>query len=164
MRTAVISLLLMAGLGGCASKSPSVDETLLGRNQTGNRKQKMVNCPSMVEGARTRIVEQADHVELLITAESPEAQAEIRDRARRQATIEGHLETPPTHDGKGTGGGSVGFCPIVHVGTRVTVTDIPGGAHIRVAAEDKSRAAELKAATRQRVASLPPEARDTSMQ
>jgi TusA-related sulfurtransferase len=119
----------------------------------------MANCPSAVAGAATAMRAIDGGVVLDITAADPAAARAIAERAHRDVTL-----TPPDpargeHSGAHGGPGDAGHCPVVHVGTTVTVEDIAGGARITVRTTDPTQAAALERETRERIEWLDPSTR-----
>jgi hypothetical protein len=151
------------GCRGHRAPVPSAESaTALARDdRQGGRPRSMTNCPSSVQGAETSIKDRADGVELTITSQAPGGAVHIRDLARVQAA---HLPQPPgtplAHTARGTGGGALGHCPIVHVaGTMVSATEVEGGAKVIVTAKDPKLAAAVQRTAHARAAELPPATR-----
>lgn len=120
-------------------------------NLSGNLERKMENCPSTVPGARSR-AEVIDRGVVLIVTGPGAAEREIRERAMFHAT-----QVPGVgrvHSGRGTGGGRIGFCPIVHPGTDLSVESIPGGARIKMQATASDEVAQLRTTVSNRVREL----------
>ncbi len=121
----------------------------------------MANCPSAVVGATTGSLAIDGGVVLDVTATDPAAAREIVELAHRHAAMGPPDPSRGLHTGRhgGPGGTESGHCPVIHVGTTVTVTDIAGGARITVLATDPAKAAELQRETRERIQWLDPSMR-----
>jgi hypothetical protein len=68
-----------------------------------------------------------------------------------------HLGMPagPTHhDGTHGGPGSIGYCPVVHVDTAISVEDVSDGVQIHIKPHDPHALDELRARVRERVDAL----------
>ena len=122
----------------------------------GHREKSMGNCPSAVVGAVTRVRELGDGVLLDITADDGAASADIFARAQLHATMGAPDPAVPVHTGQHGGPGDSGHCPIIHLGTTVTVEQILGGARITVLATDPAAAHQLQRETRARLAYFEP--------
>ena len=134
--------------------SPQASPTsALRSNMTGKKQRAMMNCPSTVPGAETVLIERKDGFEVRITASDPSAVDAIRARAHVQAAIVGNIGELQ-HTGTGTGGGVVGYCPIVHSGTRVTAHDLAGGARVIMRPTDGTQAEVLGEVLRTRILAL----------
>jgi hypothetical protein len=129
-------------------ESPSVHS-----NMQGSKQRQMINCPSAVPGANSSIRDTLDGYELSVTAKGTNAIEQIRVRARSKHPVR-DAGSPIEHAGEGTGGGEVGFCPLVHYEARVTVKDIEGGVRVHVQARDKSKVGELRARAKDRLEAL----------
>jgi hypothetical protein len=115
----------------------------------------MENCPSAVAGARTSLRDIDGGVAMEITAAAPDATAHIRELA----ALHGQMGAPRSaehvqHTGDHGGPGTIGHCPIIHVGTQVTVVPIDGGVRVTVRAIDAAAVDGLRADIRARVAAL----------
>lgn len=119
--------------------------------------QRMANCPSAVESAKTAIKDTKEGVLVTVTGAADKV-AEIRTRAKHLADVSKKADAGKIeHTGQGTGGGGLGRCPIVVDGdTTVDVKDIEGGVEADVKAkkdaaglqkEAKARAANFTAAS-----------------
>jgi hypothetical protein len=166
LATAALGVLLITGWAEARAVSPATPSTDAARgNMTGKKERDMENCPSMVSGAETSMRDIKDGVELTIVASSkPERPdrpdkpdepddkkaTDIRKLARKQAAIHPSGKKIE-HTGNGTGGGKIGYCPIIHSGTHVTVTDIKGGVRIKMRATDPREVSELRDVARRRV-------------
>jgi hypothetical protein len=126
-------------------------------NMAGQKEQAMTNCPATQKGALTTLRNLPDGVELTIVSTDPNATEAVRRLARRQAIP--RTGGQRRHTGTGTGVGDVGFCPIIHVGTRVSVDDVPGGVKVTVHPTDPVEAEALQRLTKERVDAIQSDAR-----
>jgi hypothetical protein len=149
----ILALLLVAACSSDTSPPPPPaapkPESLL----TGRREHGMRHCPSSVPGSMTRSVATKDGVDVFVTAGDPAAQRQILALAQTHTRI-ANPSGLPTHDGNHNGPGTIGYCPIIHANTLVTVDDAPGGAVIHVTTADKTQREALRKATADRVAQL----------
>jgi len=122
----------------------------------GRQEKAMSHCPSAVPGAVTNMREVGDGLVLDVTADDPAAAEEIATRAQVHATMGAPITTEMAHTGRHGGPGDVGHCPVIHLGTTVTVEEILGGARITVIATDPATAPELRKLTRERLAWFDP--------
>jgi hypothetical protein len=153
MRFAALFLVVMA----CTSNNDRNESQAQNRPRamlTGNRPQRMRNCPSSVASATTTAVETVSGVDLVITSPDPGDRAELASRARRQATLGNPRWFMPPHTGMHGGPGAQGFCPVIHANTMVTWEPIPEGVRIHVAARGADQVTELQRATEARVRAL----------
>lgn len=149
MRLALACTFVVAACGPkAAAPAPS--------GPSGLREKKMTNCPSAVVGAATAVREVEAGVVLDITASDLAAAAEIVARAQRHAALGEPGNTEPMHTGRHTGPGTLGHCPIIHLGTSVAVQEIDGGARVTVTANDPAAVPALQHATRERLAWFDP--------
>lgn len=144
----VIASLLIA----CGSSSPP-PATPSGP-MTGRLEHRMANCPNAVAGATTRVVDTADGVEVQISAADVTAKQRIRELSEVQAQQSEPVRSAPEHSGLHGGPGSIGHCPILHEGTRVTMTVTDAGATLHVAALEPARVKALQDETAARAAAL----------
>jgi hypothetical protein len=153
MRTfgSLISLVLFAACAATPAPPPA-------SGPAGRMELRMGNCAAAVPGAVTTLTELRDGVALDITAVDLGAAREIVARAKRHAAAGEADPAALPHTGE-HGGGEGGHCPIVHRGTRVTVTEIGGGVRVEVIALDPAGVAALIEETRERVKWLDPAAR-----
>jgi hypothetical protein len=148
MRTSWTLLLTpLALLVACASAPQK------GGNMAGLKERQMAKCPSAVATAKTSVADTDDGVEVSIVGTAEGAEAKIRDLAGEQAEVEVDLDKP-THTGEGTGGGVVGHCPIVHLGTNITLLNIPGGVKVVMKPKVADKLADLKKTVHDRVDAL----------
>jgi hypothetical protein len=106
-----------------------------------------------VATAKTTVADTDDGVEVSIVGTGEGAEAKIRDLAGEQAEVEVDLDKP-THTGEGTGGGVVGHCPIVHLGTNITLLNVPGGVKVVMKPKVADKLADLKKTVHDRVDAL----------
>jgi hypothetical protein len=100
---------------------------------TGKMEGKMANCPSSVEGATTTVEQGKDAVEVTVVGKDDKATKEIRDRSKKLAEASKAPEGAEVkHEGKGTGGGGTGYCPVVLQGTSVEYAEVNNGAKLTV--------------------------------
>ena len=156
---ALVSALAWLALAGCqgdrASERPEEEaQELLARNMTGPRSGGLAGCPSAVPGAQTAIRQLKDGVAIEVTAANGTRAQLIRERARQRVTVRPAAEAVE-HNGRGAGGGRLGYCPVlVMTGTEVMVEDIQGGARIQVRARDPRLVTVLQQVTRERALAL----------
>jgi TusA-related sulfurtransferase len=148
------ALLVSSVLLGCASipSAPPQPVRLLPPQST--LAHGMRNCPSALVGATTRFIETKDGVDLEITANDPV----VRRQIIALANVHAHLGQPNCaerpHTGLHGGTGTIGYCPIIHVGTRVTFRPRSNGAVIHVHALTPRAVPEIQKATALRVSLL----------
>ncbi len=121
---------------------------------SGLKERGMANCPSAVPGASTRAVPLPDGVEVVVTASEPAQITEIRDRARRQATVSNHPAGLRPHTGIGSDTGEIGYCPVVLIDADVRAENVPTGARITVRPKDKANIAAVQKLTEERIDAL----------
>lgn len=109
--------------------------------------QRMANCPSAVEGAKTTVKDSKDGVIVTITGDKVD---DIRTRAKHAADVAKVADAGKVeHSGSGTGGGGLGRCPIVVEGdTTVDVKEIPGGVEVEVKSKKDVAALQKEAKLR----------------
>jgi hypothetical protein len=146
--------LMLLALAACSSDKSPPTSSKPESAMTGKREHGMRHCPSSVPGSITKMTETSDGVDVTITAGDAEAQRQILALARPHERI-GNPTLESQHDGMHGGPGNVGFCPIIHANTVITVSEAPGGARIHVRAGDPKNKAALVEATRKRVEALP---------
>lgn len=148
-------LLLCAALAACSSTPaprPAMPQQPI--QQTGGLEHGMMNCPSAVQGAETKL-RMTDHgVDLIVTAADPGANVEIVKLANFHAHQD-VLTDWPEHSGKHGGPATIGHCPIVHDGTRITLSPTLRGVvmHVAALAPDRIRSVQLE--TAERLSSMP---------
>jgi hypothetical protein len=121
---------------------------------TGGLEHAMMNCPSAVEGARTRLVRTPDGIDVIVTSADADARVEIRRLADYHARMD-TLTERPEHSGFHGGPGTFGHCPIIHDRTRITISQVPDGVVLHVIALTSDDVAPVQEQTAQRLSSLP---------
>ncbi len=115
--------------------------------------QRMANCPSAVEGAKTTVKDSKDGVVVTVTGDKVD---EIRARAKHAAGVAklGPDAGKVEHSGTGTGGGGLGRCPVIVEGdTTVAVKEVTGGVEVELTT--KKDVAALQKEARARAANFP---------
>jgi hypothetical protein len=125
-----------------------------GGNMTGGKELGMMNCPSAVEGAVTRLEATPRGVDLTITAVDPSAREELVTLTKVHAAMRGPNLEKPIHHGQHGGPGTVGHCPVIHVGTEVTYEEVAGGVRIHVVAQDPDDTLHVQQLASERAAAL----------
>jgi len=134
--------------------------TLLGgvslaqENATGARERALANCPSAVPGAVTRVRDVPGGVQVTVRASNRFAVKQIRLRARQNLRPRRPSSPLVEHTGRATGGGRIGYCPLVRGYTRATVRNLPDGATVTVRPIDRRDLALLRKTARERAAAL----------
>jgi len=100
------------------------------------------NCPSGVRGAVTSADDRPDGMLMRVTADDPVAQRQIRQRARRQATVAQRLAR---------GAGELGYCPEMEPGTILGVEELPTGALLRLTVRSPRDLERIQQSTRDRL-------------
>ena len=121
---------------------------------TGKRPRHMQNCPSAVPSARTYVARRKDGVDVTILSNDPAARQKIASLASLEARRGEPMWLLPPHSGMHGGPGTIGFCPIIHADTSVSVERVRDGVRIHVAARDERDAAKLQEATEARVRAM----------
>ena len=110
---------------GAATGSAAADPAMA--NRAGN-------CPSAVAGATTAIVDDKDNVGklvLTITAKEAEAATTIRKRVAHLVEVQGAPDAEVKHTGDGTGGATMGKCPVVtSKDAKISASDVDGGSKV----------------------------------
>jgi hypothetical protein len=156
--TVVVSLLSLLAFAGCKKKEepaktepaktetppaeptktdtpptePTKTEPAASGGGSGKMEQKMANCPSAVKGATTTVAETAEAVEVTVVGADDAATKEIRARATKLVEAAKAPDAEVKHDSKGTGGGGIGFCPVVLADTTVTSAEVDKGVKLTV--------------------------------
>lgn len=105
---------------------------------------KMMHCPSAVEGATTKVETGKESVVVTITSSDPAKAAEIQKRARHLASLTSPGAAPESkHTGQGTGGGALGKCPVVMRDVTLKVEDQKDGSKVTVTPKNPATLAEL---------------------
>jgi hypothetical protein len=126
-----------------------------GSGGTGKKEQQMANCPSAVAGATTTVAEAAGAVEVSVVGADDKAVAEIRKRASKLAEASKAAGAEAKHDSSGSGGGAVGYCPVVLGGTSVEYAEVDKGAKLTVKPEKADGLAALVAESKRRNEAMP---------
>jgi TusA-related sulfurtransferase len=121
---------------------------------SGGAAGKMVNCANAVAGAKTTLKDVDKGIEITIVSEDGSGTDEIKKRAKDSAEKGKEGKAGGAHSGQGGGGGGMGRCPIVLVGTDVTVADADKGAKVTVLAKDAAEVDWLRRETRERLAAM----------
>lgn len=109
-----------------------------GASAKGDRK--MLNCPSAVEGAATKVAEAKDAIVVTVVAKDEAKTKEIRERATKLGAAK--HDGKSKHDGAGTGPGE-GRCPAVLEGTTSSTKEVAGGVEITLTPTDKANLKKL---------------------
>jgi hypothetical protein len=151
MKARFVVVVLVAA---CSSDRPSDEPPRPTSTLTGKTPKHMASCPSAVISAETRASPTPDGVDVDITSNRMGAREEIVQRAQRQAVFRAPFPFVGEHTGHHGGPGDIGFCPIIHAGTTVTVRQIPNGVRIHVAARRPADVTALQRATEARARTL----------
>jgi len=144
------TLLVVVAIAACGAPS-SRPAPAMGA-PTGLMERGMINCPSAVAGARTVATDVDGGIALAITAADPKAQQDIRDAALVQSRMGVPREDEHVvHTGEHGGPGTHGHCPVIHIDTMITVTDIDGGTRITILSTDPARTDAMRADVRARL-------------
>jgi hypothetical protein len=116
------------------------------------------NCPSAVVGATTAIVDDKDNagkLVLSITAKDADATGTIRKRVAHLVEVQGAPDTEVKHTGDGTGGASMGKCPVVtSKDAKITASDVDGGSKVVIEPSGALTFDALKADVENRIKTL----------
>jgi TusA-related sulfurtransferase len=145
--------LVAAPFAAFAQNPTKAAENLEKENMRGNKAHSMVNCPSTVPGAKTSVKDTKKGVEIDVTAEGRNAVLQIQARARTQEPKR-KVDTAVTHTGEGTGEGALGFCPVIHVGTQVSVKNLKDGVRITVSALDPKNVDQVQKVAKERAGAI----------
>jgi hypothetical protein len=116
---------------------------------------KMMHCPSAVDGATTRVETGKESVVVTITASDPAKAGEIRKRAKHLASLTSPGAAPESkHTGQGTGGGALGKCPVVMRDVTLKVEDQKDGSKVTVTPKNPATLAELGRISKDRADAL----------
>jgi hypothetical protein len=116
---------------------------------------KMMHCPSAVEGATTKVETGKESVVVTITASDPAKAAEIQKRAKHLASLTSPGAAPESkHTGQGTGGGALGKCPVVMRDVTLKVEDQKDGSKVTVTPKNPATLAELGRISKDRADAL----------
>jgi hypothetical protein len=141
-------------IAACSSRSAPPPAPPQPWQMTGGLEHAMMNCPSAVEGARTRLARTPSGIDVIVTSPDPDARAEIRALADYHARMDRFTEWPE-HSGFHGGPGTFGHCPVIHDRTRITISVVPDGAVLHVVALTPEHIASVQEQTAQRLATLP---------
>lgn len=126
-----------------------------GPNLSGQMPRRMVNCPSAVPGAVTKVELTPGGVDVTVTAPGrSDAERRVVELAQFHERAPKALRPVP-HAGLRGGGSRIGFCPTVHEGARMTTATVPGGVRVELRAHAPDRVKELQDAVTARAARLP---------
>jgi hypothetical protein len=121
---------------------------------------KMMHCPSAVEGATTKVEAGKDSVVVTVTASDPAKVGEIQKRAKHLASLASPTAAPEVkHTGQGTGGGALGKCPIVMRDVTLKVVDQKDGSKVTVTPKNPATLSELAKVSKDRADALAAAAR-----
>jgi hypothetical protein len=120
----------------------------------GQLEHAMENCPSAVAGARTMARDLDRGIALDITSTTGDGEAAIRATAEIHARMGGPSPEHVEHTGEHGGPGTMGRCPIVHVGTQVLIAPIDGGVRVTMLALDPLQVDRIRAEVRDRLTAL----------
>jgi hypothetical protein len=148
-RSAVLLILAACSPDTATDTAPKPASTL-----TGKTPDHMRNCPSSVVSASTRASPTQDGVDIFVTSTQVGARDEILARAERQGALRGPFPFVREHTGHHGGPGNIGFCPIIHAGTMLSIEPIADGVRIHVAARDPADVPALRRATDERVRAI----------
>jgi hypothetical protein len=148
------SLFACSVIATCASPQAPPHAPPQPRQMTGEMEHAMMNCPSAVEGAQTRVVQTPGGVDVIVTSAEAAAQVEIRALADYHARMDRFTDWP-SHSGFHGGPGTSGHCPIIHDRTRITLSPVPDGVTLHVRAMSPDHVASVQEQTAQRLATLP---------
>jgi hypothetical protein len=115
---------------------------------------KMMHCPSAVDGAETAVSQTAAAVIVTVTAADPAKATEIQKRAKHLAGLTLTTEPEVKHTGQGTGGGALGKCPVVMKDVTLSVDDQNDGARITLTPKNPAQLANLAKTAQDRAAAL----------
>jgi hypothetical protein len=116
---------------------------------------KMMHCPSAVDGATTKVEGGKESVVVTITAGDAAKVAEIQKRAKHLASLAAPSATPENkHTGQGTGGGALGKCPVVMRDVTLKVEDQKDGAKVTVTPKNPATLGELAKISKDRAEAL----------
>jgi hypothetical protein len=123
-------------------------------DQTGPRPRALTNCPSAVPGSTTRVRNVPGGIEVTVRSSNRFAARQIRTRARASRRPLRAGSELVEHSGRATGGGRIGYCPVVRGYTRLSVKNVPDGATITIRPIDRRDLATLRRTSRERAAAL----------
>jgi len=116
---------------------------------------KMMHCPSAVDGATTKVETGKESVVVTITASDPAKVAEVQKRAEHLAGLTSAGAAPELkHSGQGTGGGALGKCPVVMRDVTLKVEKQKDGAKVSVTPKNAAALSELGRISKDRADAL----------
>lgn len=115
---------------------------------------KMEHCPCSVEGAETKVEDGEGVVIVTVTGKDEAATTEIRKRATHLAGLNDADTTETKHSGSGTGGGTLGKCPVVLGAAKVAAEDVEGGTKITMTPTKEGGLAALSQMAKDRAESM----------
>jgi len=116
---------------------------------------KMMHCPSAVDGATTKVETGKESVVVTITSSDPAKAAEVKKRAKHLASLTSPGAAPELkHTGQGTGGGALGKCPVVMRDVTLKVEDQKDGSKVTVTPKNPATLAELGRISKDRADAL----------
>lgn len=115
---------------------------------------KMMHCPSAVEGAATKVEQTAEAVIVSVTVADAAQVAEVQKRAKHLASLTAAPSAEVKHTGQGTGGGALGKCPVVMKDVTLSVDDLEDGAKVTMKPKNAADLAELAKTAQDRAAAL----------
>ncbi len=124
-------------------------------NMTGGKEKSMAKCPSAVAGAVTRYAPTKDGAELTITASSADDAFVIQAVAGTHVRMHEPDPSKRLHSSDHAGPGTIGYCPIVHKGTKVSIERIAKGVRVHIVAIQADAVPALQTMIRERVDALP---------
>ena len=124
-------------------------------NLTGAKEKSMGRCPSAIDGAVTRFTPTADGGDLTIESSSPDAALDIQIIAGLHRGMKQPDASKGLHSGEHAGPGTIGYCPIVHKDTTVTIKKTAQGVRVHIAATQSDQVAALQKMLMERVDALP---------
>jgi hypothetical protein len=152
MSTRAFALGLLFSVNACASGGGAPSPAPPAGGEVGQNK--MVHCPSAVEGAKTEIKDVDGGFEVTVTAAAEPAIGEIRKRAKHVGEVAKVDATTPAHTGEGAGGGGLGKCPTLMKDVDAAAADVDGGAKVSVKVRNAADLEAARKAARDRLAAL----------
>jgi hypothetical protein len=144
------------GKAAPAQRNTPASPTAPAEPDTSKGHNKMIHCPNAVDGAKTKLKNTKEGVELTITAVSKAAVDAIRERAKH---LEDVSKAAPAadgkHNGEGEGGGAAGRCPVVMYQTVVSTKDVKNGTVVTVRPKAPAELKDLQKNVKDRVGAMP---------
>lgn len=156
MRSLILAAIVMI-VNACSRETSDSKPRVHARPEatlTGERPQRMRNCPSAVPTATTIGTPAPDGVNLTITSSDPDARRQILKLAELHSSQREPIPFMPEHSGLHSGPGTNGYCPIIHAGTIVTYKQILEGVKVHVATRRPGEVWLLQRATKMRINAL----------